>query len=70
MRPQRFNGRIGSLADPTVVVRGADGSEVTALLRGINAKTLKMLSPGDSVTIFGRRGDTDVEVTGIVQYQD
>jgi hypothetical protein len=70
VRSQRINGRIGSLTGPTVVVRAADGSETTMLLRGISAPTLKLLRPGDLVTVFGRPGDTDFVVTGIVQRQD
>lgn len=69
-RSQRINGRIGSLTGPTVVVRAADGSEATLVLRGITAKVLKLLHPGDLVTVFGRPGDTDFVVTGIIQRQD
>jgi hypothetical protein len=70
VRSQRINGRIGSLAGPTVVVRAADGSEATMRLRGINATIRRLLRPGDLVTLFGRPGDTDFVVTGIIQRQD
>jgi len=70
IRSQRIDGRIGSLAGPTVVVRAADGSEATMRLRGIHATTLKLLRPGDLVTVFGRPGDADFVVTGIIQRQD
>jgi hypothetical protein len=70
VRSQRINGRIGSLAGPTVVVRAADGSEATMLLRGISVTILRLLRPGDWVTIFGRPGDTDFVVTGIIHRED
>lgn len=70
VRPQRINGRIGSLGGPTVLVRAADGSEVTVVLRGVSAKTLRLLQRGDLVTVFGRPGETDFVVTGIIQRQD
>jgi len=70
VRSQRINGRIGSLAGPTVVVRAADGSEATMLLRGVSARVLRLLRPGDSVTVFGRPGDTDFVVTGIIQREE
>jgi len=70
VRSQRIDGRIGSLAGPTVVVRAADGSEATVLLRGINARILRLLRPGDLVTVIGRPSDTDFVVTGIIQRQD
>lgn len=70
VRSQRINGRIGSLSEPTVVVRAADGREATMRLRGISAPILRLLRPGDSVTVFGRPGDTDFVVTGIVQRQE
>jgi hypothetical protein len=69
-RPQRINGRIGSLTGPTVVVRATDGSEATLLLRGIKATILKLLRPGDWVTVFGQPEDSDFLVTGIIQSQD
>jgi hypothetical protein len=70
IRSQRIDGRIGSLAEPTVVVRAADGSEATMRLHGIHATTLRLLRPGDLVTVFGRLGATDFVVTGIIQRQD
>ena len=70
VRSRRINGRIGSLAGPTVVVQAADGSEATMRLRGINARILKLLRPGDLVTVIGRPGDTDFVVSGIIQHQD
>jgi hypothetical protein len=70
VRSQRINGRIGSLTGPTVVIRAADGSEATMLLRGINTAILKLLRAGDLVTVFGQPDDTDFVVTGIVQRQD
>ena len=70
VRSERINGRIGSLAGPNIVIRAADGSENTIVLRGITATTREMLHRGDLVTIFGRSADTDFEVTGIIQYQD
>jgi hypothetical protein len=70
-RSQRINGRIGSLAGPpTVVVRAADGSEATMVLRGVSATILRLLHVGDLVTIFGRPRDADFVVTGIIQSQD
>ena len=70
VRSQRVNGRIRSLVGPTVVVRAADGSEATMLLRGISVAILRLLRPGDLVTVFGRSSDTDFVVTGIIQRQD
>jgi len=70
VRSQRINGRIGSLSGPTVVVRAADGREATMLLRGVSARVLRLLRPGDLVTVFGRPGDTDFVVTGIIQRED
>ncbi len=70
VRSQRINGRIGSLSGPTVVVRAADGREATMLLRGVSARVLRLLRPGDLVTVFGRPGDTDFVVTGIIQRKD
>jgi hypothetical protein len=70
VRSQRINGRIGSLAGPTLVVRAADGSETTMRLRGISATILRLLHPGDLVTVFGRPSDTDFVVNGIVKRQD
>lgn len=70
VRSQRIIGRIGSLTGPTVVIRAADGSEATMLLRGINTTIVKLLRAGDLVTIFGQPDDTDFVVTGIVQRQD
>jgi hypothetical protein len=70
VRSQRINGRIGSLDGPTVVVRADNGSEATMLLRGINARILRLLRPGDWVTVFGRPGDSEFVVTGIIQSQD
>ena len=67
VRPQRIHGRIESLAGATVVVRVTDGKEVTFLLRGISAKIRGLLQRGDVVTVFGRPGETDFVVTGIVQ---
>jgi hypothetical protein len=70
VRSERINGRIGSLARPTVVIRAADGTENRLVLRGISATTLELLHRGDLVTIFGQPTDNDFEVTGIIQYQD
>ena len=70
VRSQRINGRIGSLSGPTVVVRAADGREATMLLRGVSARVLRLLRPGDLVTVFGRPGDTDFVVTGIIKRED
>ena len=69
-RSHRIDGRLGSLGGPTVVVQGADGSEVTMLLRGVSATIRSLLRPGDVVTVFGQPGDTDFVVTGIIQRQD
>jgi len=70
VRSQRINGRIGSLSGPTVVVRAADGREATMLLRGVSARVLRLLRPCDLVTVFGRPGDTDFVVTGIIKRED
>ena len=70
VRSQRIQGRIESLAGATAVVRAADGNEVTLLLRGISAKTRGLLQRGDVVTVFGRPGETDFVVTGLIQRQD
>src|SRR5437867_5413321 len=70
VRSQRINGRIGSLSGPTVVVRAADGREATMLLRGVSARVLRLLRRGDLVTVFGRPGDTDFVVTGIIKRED
>lgn len=70
VRSQRINGRIGSLTGPTVVIQSADGSQATLLLRGIKATILRLLRPGDLVTVFGQPEDSDFVVTGIIQRQD
>jgi len=70
VRSQRIHGRLESLAGDTVVVRVTNGKEVTILLRGISAQTRGLLQRGDVVTVFGRPGDTDFVVTGIIQSQD
>ena len=70
VRSQRIDGRIESLVGPTMVVRATDGSEVVFLLHGLSAKTRGMLQRGDVVTVFGRPGETDFVVTGIIQRQD
>src|SRR5262245_29386724 len=70
VRSQRINGRIGSLAGPTVLVRAADGSEITMLLRGINTAILGLLHSGEVVTVFGQPVDRHFVVTGIIQAQD
>jgi len=70
VRSQRIDGRIGSLTGHTVVIRAADGSEATMLLRGISTTILKLLRAGDLVTVFGQPENTDFVVTGIVQRQD
>ena len=70
VRSERINGRIGSLSGPTVVVRATDGREATMRLRGISATILRLLRPGDLVTVFGRPGDTDFIVTGIILRED
>jgi len=69
-RSERIDGRIESLAGLTVVVRAADGSEAAFLLRGVSTKTRELLQSGDLVTVFGRPGETDFVVTGIIQRQD
>ena len=66
-RSQRI---IGSLTGPTVLVQAADGNEAILLLRGIKATILKLLRPGDLVTVFGQPEDSDFLVTGIIQSQD
>jgi hypothetical protein len=71
VRSERIHGRIESLAGDTVVlVRATDGNEVTILLRGVSTTTRELLQLGDEVTVFGRPGDTDFVVTGIIQSQD
>jgi len=69
-RSRRIDGRIESLAGPTVVVRATDGSKVTFLLRGVRTKTRGLLQRGDLVTVFGRPDETEFVVTGIFQRQD
>jgi hypothetical protein len=71
VRSERIHGRVESLAGDTVVlVRATDGNEVTILLRGVSTTTRELLQLGDEVTVFGRPGDTDFVVTGIIQSQD
>jgi hypothetical protein len=71
MRSERIHGRIESLAgDIVVLVRATHGNEVTILLRGVSTTTRGLLQLGDEVTVFGRPGDTDFVVTGIIQSQD
>jgi hypothetical protein len=53
-----------------VLVRAIDGNEVMILLRGVSTTTRRLLQLGDEVTVFGRPGDTDFVVTGIIQSQD
>ena len=71
VRSERIHGRIESLAgDIVVLVRATYGNEVTILLRGVSTTTRGLLQLGDEVTVFGRPGDTDFVVTGIIQSQD
>jgi hypothetical protein len=71
VRSERIRGRIESLAgDMVVLVRATYGNEVTILLRGVSTTTRGLLQLGDDVTVFGRPGDADFVVTGIIQSQD
>jgi hypothetical protein len=53
-----------------VLVGATYGNEATILLRGVSTATRGLLQLGDEVTVFGRPGDTDFVVTGIIQSQD